>query len=162
MNPSASAAPLPASPSDEVQDEARDEARDHGALAGTDRHEMVFLPADPPRQGRFALFVPPGRSTGASVSPTPLGGRGPRRRGRTAGEGALAEGSSRTEMELVFPAGGGVRRRTVPAELVPVDSALRRFLDTDPAGLSESAGVWSAVVVAGVNLEPCPAASCRR
>ncbi len=55
-------------------------------------------------------------------------------------------------MELVLPAGSGVRRRTVPAELVPVDSALRRFLDTDPVGLSESAGAWSAVVVAGLNL----------
>ena len=58
-------------------------------------------------------------------------------------------------MELVLPAGSGVRRRTVPAELVPVDSALRRFLDTDPVGLSESAGAWSAVVVAGLNLVAC-------
>ena len=55
-------------------------------------------------------------------------------------------------MQLVLPAGRGVRRRTVPAELAPMDSALRRFLDTDPAGLSESAGAWAAVVVAGLNL----------
>jgi hypothetical protein len=53
------------------------------------RCPAVFLPADPPREGRLALY-----------------GEGP------------------DEIELAVPAGRAIRRKTVPARLVPIGEAL--------------------------------------
>ncbi|HEY4570093.1 MAG TPA: DEAD/DEAH box helicase [Kribbella sp.] len=65
--------------------------------------DAVFVPADPPRAGRLALY--------GDLAPT----------------GEQADGS----VELVLPRGSVVRRTTVPARLLRMDEVLTRLGQTD-------------------------------
>ena len=99
------------------------------------RTEMVFIPADPPRQGRLALWSP-----GSARPPTDPPG------------GVLGQ------VELVTPTGPRdprPRRRRIQARLLDIPAALALFSEpssprTEPGTASERA--WSAAVLAGVCL----------
>ncbi len=101
--------------------------------------EVTFLPADPPRQGRFALY-----------EPVPARGSAPR--------GSVADLPD--QLEVAVPAANGARRRKVPARLLTVAEAAVALRDVPAAstggastgGASTSASAWSAVLVAGLVL----------
>jgi len=86
--------------------------------------EVVFLPSDPPRLGRFGLW---------RTEPT----SGP--------------GSDET-IELVLPAGRSVRRRQVPACTLTVAEALGVLVDLDETQASDTARAWSAALNAALGL----------
>ncbi len=83
----------------------------------------IFLPGDPPRQGRFALVEPASR------------------------------GRARTAVELALPHGRSARRRRVQARILPLTEALPWLagLAIDES-LPASVAAWSAAVKAGLNL----------
>jgi superfamily II DNA or RNA helicase len=69
--------------------------------------------------------------------------------------GALAvwgDGQGPDELDLVLPAGGGMRRRRVRGRLLPVASALPALLAPAAGGASASVAAWSAAAAAGVGL----------
>ncbi|TCN28841.1 SNF2 family DNA or RNA helicase [Kribbella orskensis] len=86
--------------------------------------DAVFLPADPPRAGRLALY---GDLAAAGVVPD-------------------------SKVELVLPRGDQVRRTKVAARLLPVEEALA--LLTRPPSPDDSAShrAWAAAALAGVGL----------
>ena len=88
--------------------------------------ELVFLPNEIPRRGVFASW---GKGPGNSVP-------------------------SNAKIELVFPGGTyGIRKRMVPAELIPVAEALPLLLSTENALLMRrSVRVWAAAAAAGAGL----------
>jgi hypothetical protein len=88
--------------------------------------ELVFVPNEVPRRGVFAVW-----------------GKGP---------GNFVPGNAR--VELVFPGGTyGIRKRLVPAELIPVAEALPLLLSSANASHPQrSVRVWAAAAVAGVGL----------
>src|SRR6516225_2563091 len=92
--------------------------------AGPDRGmEMVFLPADPPRSGVFALFDP--------AAGPPAG----REHGAT----------------LVLPGPAGPSLRKVPVHRVAVADAIPRLgRPGDDAGLPTTWSAWAAVVRAAL------------
>jgi superfamily II DNA or RNA helicase len=81
------------------------------------RRPAVFLPADPPREGRLALY----------------------------GEGS-------DEIELALPAGRTIRRKTVPARLVPISDALPELLALPTEGTDPALAAWATAATAGVGL----------
>lgn len=91
------------------------------------RVHATFLPGDPGRAGRLALWDDPG---GTRPMPRP------------------------DQVELVLPAGGGVRRRTVPATVLPVRSLLDDLasLPLDDPGTSASMHAWAVVARAALGL----------
>jgi hypothetical protein len=98
--------------------------------------QVTFVPADPPRAGRVAVFDWPAGSAGA---------REP---------GAREPGA---ELELAVPAGRVLRRQRVPARFLGLGDALPLLLGTgtDDGDLSvttRSVEAWSAVATAGVSL----------
>jgi superfamily II DNA or RNA helicase len=104
--------------------------------------EVTFLPADPPREGRFALFRLDGRLV-PEIAHRAVTGHRP---GLSIGTGAV---------ELVLPTGGGsgrFRRRQVPAELAPLGAALNLLADARPGEATDSAAAWSAALTAGLGL----------
>lgn len=54
--------------------------------------------------------------------------------------------------EVVVPTAKSVRRRTVPARLVPLDEAIPALLALDPASATDSLAAWSAATIAAVGL----------
>ncbi len=96
--------------------------------------EVTFVPADPPRTGRFVVYDPACSAAGRAVDrPHDLP----------------------DEIEVAVPAGSLVRRRTVPARFVSVADALDLLRDVGASAGSPptpSALAWSAVVVAGLVL----------
>jgi superfamily II DNA or RNA helicase len=69
--------------------------------------------------------------------------------------GALAvwgDGQGPDELDLVLPAGGGVRRRRVRGRLLPLASALPALLAPAAGGASASVAAWSAAAATGVGL----------
>jgi len=87
------------------------------------RRPAVFLPADPPREGRLALY-----------------GEGP------------------DEIEIALPAGRTIRRKTVPARLVPIGDALPELPALPRAGTDPAPAARATPATAGVG----PAARGRR
>ena len=94
--------------------------------------EVVFLPADPPRRGRFGLWEPDAKATSDTK----------------AGSGAGADDS----IELVLPAGRTVRRRAVRARTLTVAEALDEMVDLDETQATDSARAWSAALNAALGL----------
>ncbi|MEU6993585.1 DEAD/DEAH box helicase [Streptomyces sp. NPDC046465] len=89
----------------------------------------VFLPADPPRQGRIAFWRPDGGDLPESVGP--VGPAGP--------DGA------RGDLVVARKHGNGARGRTVPALFLPVADAVRLLLRTDrPHRPHPAAACWAA------------------
>ncbi|TCC17090.1 DEAD/DEAH box helicase [Kribbella sindirgiensis] len=88
--------------------------------------DAVFVPADPPRAGRLALY------------------------GDLAGAGETADGT----VDLVLPRGTTVRRTTVPARLLSIDDVLTRLTEPDEPGghASTSWAAWRAAGLAGLVL----------
>src|SRR5215218_3513138 len=84
--------------------------------------DAVFVPADPPRAGRLALY------------------------GDLAAAGEIADGT----VELVLPKGSQVRRTTVPARLLSIGQVLDRL--TEPSDGSASWEAWRAAALAGMGL----------
>ncbi|GAB2638597.1 DEAD/DEAH box helicase [Kribbella swartbergensis] len=84
--------------------------------------DAVFVPADPPRAGRLALY------------------------GDLTGAGEVADGT----VELVLPKGSQVRRTTTPARLLTVPEVLDR-LENEDAG-SPSWEAWRTAALAGLGL----------
>ena len=82
--------------------------------------DAVFVPADPPRAGRLALY------------------------GDLAAAGEVADGT----VDLVLPKGSAVRRTTVPARLLRIDEVLSR-LGSDDGASSAAESASSAVGSAG-------------
>ncbi|MGH9296039.1 MAG: hypothetical protein ACRD0B_11960, partial [Acidimicrobiales bacterium] len=109
--------------------------------------EVTFLPADPPRRSRFCFFEPV--RAGAKEAARPAAG--------LTGELEAAAGltGELEAVELVLPAGGGgraVRRREVPARLVPVGPAIELLAAARPGEASPSALAWSSALVSGLAL----------
>jgi superfamily II DNA or RNA helicase len=84
--------------------------------------DAVFVPADPPRAGRLALY------------------------GDLAAAGEVADGT----VELVLPKGSQVRRTTVPARLLSIAETLDRVMQ--PLDGSVSWEAWRAAALAGMGL----------
>ncbi|WP_410793523.1 DEAD/DEAH box helicase [Kribbella sp. C-35] len=83
--------------------------------------DAVFVPADPPRAGRLALY------------------------GDLPGSGETANGT----VDLVLPRGTTVRRTTVPARLLDIEEVLTRLAEQDSDRLDGS-GSWAAWRAAGL------------
>ncbi len=100
------------------------------------RLDVVFVPGDPPRAGRFALV-------GAGGTDLP--------------DGALREllpdgGAEHVDgIELLVPVGGRPRRKLVAAAILTPGEALGVLLDA-PSDARPSAAAWSAVLAAGLTL----------
>lgn len=88
------------------------------------RGEAVFVPGDPPRTGVLALW---------------------------AGAG-LDEVGEPGEIGLVLPAANGVRRRRLPARLVPIGAALPALVAGSTALPSPSLRAWAAAATMGATL----------
>ena len=86
--------------------------------------DAVFLPADPPRAGRLALYGD------LSAAGEPVDGR----------------------IELVLPRGPQVRRTTVAARLLTVDQALALLTRPPADEASTSYRAWSVAALAGIGL----------
>ncbi|NIK58169.1 DEAD/DEAH box helicase [Kribbella shirazensis] len=86
--------------------------------------DAVFVPADPPRAGRLALY------------------------------GDLSEEPADGTVELVLPRGATVRRSTVPARLLTMQEVLTRLASTNGAGEpgAGSWAAWRAAGLAGLVL----------
>ncbi|MFI0262169.1 SNF2-related protein [Streptomyces sp. NPDC017056] len=107
-----------------------------GSEKGTASHAFVrcaavFLPAEPPRAGRFAFWRPDG-------GPLPA-------------EGTGAAGAA--ELTVARRHGNGARSRTVPAVLLPVAEAVPLLARArhDPAA-HPAAACWGAAVLHALNL----------
>jgi len=98
--------------------------------AAIDGLAVTFLPGDPPRLSSLVVYD-------AARSPLPA-----------------AAPHLPDEIEVVLPtaSGGGVRRRTVPARLVPVADAIVYLRELGAASDMAGAAVWSAVLAAGLGL----------
>ena len=102
------------------------------SLAGLD---VTFLPGDPPRSSRFAAF------------------RLDDDHGDESSEDRLAGLGEQATIELVLPAGRSVRRRRVPATLLPIATALPLLLDLENSpATTATARIWASVLTAGLNL----------
>lgn len=102
------------------------------ALAGFD---LTFVPGDPPRSGRFAAF------------------RLDCRDGEELPVRQLAAFGDEATIELALPAGKSVRRRRVPAVLLPIATALPLLLDLeDSPATTATARIWASVMTAGIGL----------
>ena len=111
---------------------AREEVGGRPPLAGT---ELTFLPGDPPRCGHFAAFRLH-NDQGQELADEPIA--------------ALGQPGT---IELALPAGTSVRRRRVPAVLLPVASALPLLLDVEASPtMTATARLWASVVTAGLGL----------
>ncbi len=86
--------------------------------------EAVFVPGEPGRHGVLALYGDP-----------PAGGPG-----------------APADLDLVVPAGRSVRRRTVPARLVPLAEAVPALLNVDPHTATPSLAGWAVAATAAVGL----------
>ncbi|MGW7685571.1 DEAD/DEAH box helicase [Kribbella sp. NPDC054772] len=84
--------------------------------------DAVFVPADPPRAGRLALY------------------------GDLTAAGETADGT----VDLVLPRGSTVRRTTVPARLLRISEVLSRLTTLD--GVEGSFAAWRAAGLAGLVL----------
>jgi len=95
---------------------------------------LTFVPGDPPRAGRFALFLPPG----ASLVPV--------------GDQPFFD----SVLEVLWPAGSTVRRTRVPAGFLSVAEGLSYLTGSVPRGApaptTETALPWAAAVLAGLGL----------
>jgi superfamily II DNA or RNA helicase len=110
----------------------REEAVGRPALAGTD---FTFLPGDPPRSGHFAAFRL-GTEQGQELADDPMAALG-----------------QPVTIELALPAGTSVRRRRVPAVLLPVTTALALLLDVEASPtITATARIWASVMTAGLGL----------
>ncbi|TDW21200.1 DEAD/DEAH box helicase [Kribbella kalugense] len=85
--------------------------------------DAVFVPADPPRAGRLALY------------------------GDLASAGEAADGT----VDLVLPRGSTVRRTTIPARLLRMDEVLTRLTGSETE-TSDSWAAWRAAGLAGLVL----------
>ncbi|MFI2425368.1 SNF2-related protein [Streptomyces sp. NPDC018955] len=120
----------------------RDTAAPGGAdgVDGADvpaRLAAVFLPAPLPREGRVAFYDPEGGPVGERP-PAPSDASGP---------------APRTDLTVVRPHGTGVRRRTTPALLLPVEEALPLLVRArhDPAAHPATA-CWGAAALHALRL----------
>src|SRR6266498_1484626 len=100
------------------------------------RLDVVFVPGDPPRAGRFAMVGPGGTDLpdGALRELSPDGGAG------------HVDG-----IELVVPVGGRPRCKLVVATVLTPGEALGVLLDA-PFDARPSPAAWSAVLAAGLTL----------
>jgi len=138
---------------------------------------VTFLPGDPPRTGRFALHRPDLARLDQLEELLATAWRPP-----TADAGALFLGAEAGEAQLVLPAqlaaatapppaslravspassgavgrgdGGrrSLRRRSVPAFLLPVHGALGSLLELGGDEATESARAWAGVLTAGLTI----------
>ena len=107
-------------------------AGERPALAGFD---VTFVPGDPPRAGCFAAF------------------RLDADRGQAAAAEQLAAFGHRATVDLLLPAEKSVRRRHVPAVLLPVARALPLLLEVQGSpATTATARLWAAVMTAGLGL----------
>ncbi len=102
-----------------------------GILLG---REVTFEPADPPRSGRFVVFDPRAKS----LAPQPPGG------------------SRVDQVDVVAPAGRGIRRHRVPATYLSVAETLPLLLELDSdhplTPPRPSATAWASAVTAGLGV----------
>ncbi|MFE2281603.1 DEAD/DEAH box helicase [Streptomyces sp. NPDC059454] len=120
-----------------------------GGADGADvpvRLAAVFLPAPLPREGRVAFYDPEGGPDGEGP-PGPPVGEGP------PGPPDASAPAPRTDLTVVRPHGTGVRRRTTPALLLPVDEALPLLVRArhDPAAHPATA-CWGAAALHALRL----------
>jgi hypothetical protein len=105
-----------------------------GALPDLAGLDFTFVPGDPPRSGRFAAFRLDGEQ------------------GEEPSERFMELGDQGT-IEMALPAGKSVRRRQVPATLLPVATALRLLLDLEDSPVTTAtARAWASVMTAGIGL----------
>ncbi len=116
--------------------------------------DVVFVPGDPPREGRFVAYLPLGEG-GPPGPPAPaLGGvaaEGPRLLDRLPGP---VEGERFGDrLEIVCPAPSALRRKRVPAHEIPLGEALSFLAGLElPWRSRPSLAAWSSAVLAGLGL----------
>ncbi|MET8678023.1 DEAD/DEAH box helicase [Streptomyces sp. NPDC004647] len=112
------------------------------ALAGC---AAIFLPAEPPRDGRIAFWRPDGSALPRAPAGTPPSAWSADPSGGT--------GDARGELTVVRPHGTGIRRRTVPALLLPVPAAVPLLARArhDPAAHPATA-CWGAAALHALHL----------
>ncbi|GAB7034193.1 DEAD/DEAH box helicase [Streptomyces sp. NPDC021749] len=124
---------------------------DDGGYAAAACCAAIFLPAQPPRAGRIALWRPDG-------GPLPQPGADAQDDGSQPGadardDGSRSTGAEATELTVARRHGSGARARTVPAVLLPVAEAVpllvraRHDPDADPA-----AACWGAATLHALHL----------
>ncbi|MHB1583523.1 MAG: DEAD/DEAH box helicase [Acidimicrobiales bacterium] len=95
---------------------------------------LTFVPGDPPRAGRFALFLPPG------ATPFPTG----------------SQPFFDSVLEVLWPAGSTVRRTRVAAGFLSVAEGLSYLTGSPPRGApaptTETALPWAAAAAGGLGL----------
>jgi superfamily II DNA or RNA helicase len=96
--------------------------------------DVVFVPADPPRDGRFAVLAPVGA----------------RRASKTTADPAAA--TYDTALEVVVPVGTAIRRLRRPARLVSIADALPTLLASDVTTAGPSLAAWATATRAGLGL----------
>ncbi|WP_371858748.1 SNF2-related protein [Streptomyces chrestomyceticus] len=116
------------------------------------RCAAVFLPAEPPRAGRFAFWRPDGGSLPVVRT---AAGDGAGAVDAVGGEGAVGAAGAGEAVELTVARrhGNGARRRTVPAVLLPVAEAVPLLARArhDPSA-HPAAACWGAAVLHALNL----------
>src|SRR5438067_5029462 len=85
--------------------------------------EVVFVPDDPPRAGRFAVLGAPGRDPSYDSS-----------------------------LQIVTPVGAGIRRTKRPARFLSIAEAIPAFLKADVSRSNPSTGAWATATRAGLGL----------
>lgn len=112
-----------------------------GALSALAGFDFTFVPGDPPRSGRFAAF----RLDGGHGAHGEDGERLP--------DDQLAGLGDQVTIELALPVGKSVRRRRVPATLLPIPTALALLADLEDSPVTTvTARLWASVMTAGVGL----------
>ena len=86
--------------------------------------EVTYLPADPPRDGLFAIY--------------------------DAGTKGVRADDLDTELEVVVGTANGARRHKVPARLISVADAILALRDMPAKSATQSALAWSQVVLSGL------------
>ncbi|WP_234440654.1 DEAD/DEAH box helicase [Streptomyces rimosus] len=154
------AAGLPAAASAATR--ARDGQGARGEWASADTPVIVgcaavFLPAEPPRAGKFAFWRPDGGPLPNLPVTVRDDRRGPGGLGAAGVQGAGGPGSASTAetagLTVARRHGNGARRRTVPALLLPIAEAVPLLAHArhDPAA-HPAAACWGAAVLHALHL----------
>jgi superfamily II DNA or RNA helicase len=142
---------------EDLADDAEELRADDPALLLAGR-DIIFVPGDPPRAGRFVVYdaAHPARAADGTANGTADETSDETSEDGDGGDHAPRAASWIDRVELVLRRGKGVRRRSVPARFLSVTEALPLLLDpADGMGAAPpqaSVLAWSATMTSGLGL----------